>query len=42
VHLFQPFAIVDVITKDDRWTVAELEKSAAHFADVEFNLGKPY
>jgi NAD(P)-dependent dehydrogenase (short-subunit alcohol dehydrogenase family) len=42
VHLFQPFAIVDVIKKDSRWTVAELEKDAAHFADVEFDLRKPY
>jgi NAD(P)-dependent dehydrogenase (short-subunit alcohol dehydrogenase family) len=42
VHLFQPFAIVDVITSEDRWTVAELETAAAHFADVEFSLGKPY
>jgi NAD(P)-dependent dehydrogenase (short-subunit alcohol dehydrogenase family) len=42
VHLFQPFAIVDVISKDSRWTVAELEKDAAHFADVEFDLRKPY
>jgi NAD(P)-dependent dehydrogenase (short-subunit alcohol dehydrogenase family) len=42
VHLFQPFAIVDVIKKDSRWTVAELEKEGAHFADVEFDLRKPY
>jgi NAD(P)-dependent dehydrogenase (short-subunit alcohol dehydrogenase family) len=42
VHLFQPWAIVDKIEKNGRWTVAELEKQAAHFADVEFDLRKPY
>jgi hypothetical protein len=40
VSLFQPFAIVDNIHKDGRWTVEELEKEAARFADVEFNLGR--
>ena len=42
VHLFQPFAIVDAIHKDGRWTVDELAKSAAHFADVPFSLNRPY
>lgn len=42
VHLFQPFAIVDAIKKDGRWTVEELEKAAAHFADAPFNLNRPY
>lgn len=42
IHLFQPFAIVDAITKDNRWTVEELEKEAARLADVPFELGKPY
>lgn len=42
VHLFQPFAIVDAIEKDGRWTVEELVKAAAHFADVPFNLNRPY
>jgi NAD(P)-dependent dehydrogenase (short-subunit alcohol dehydrogenase family) len=42
VRLFQPFAIVDAVTKDGRWTVAELAKEAARFADVPFSLGKPY
>jgi len=42
VHLFQPWAIVDSIDKNGKWTVAELEKQAAHFADVEFDLRKPY
>lgn len=42
VHLFQPWAIVDKIDKNGKWTVAELEKQAAHFADVEFDLRIPY
>jgi NAD(P)-dependent dehydrogenase (short-subunit alcohol dehydrogenase family) len=42
VHLFQPFAIIDAITKDGPWTVQELQKEAARFADVPFDLGKPY
>jgi hypothetical protein len=42
IHLFQPFAIVDAITKDGTWSVEELQKEAAHFADVPFNLRKPY
>jgi NAD(P)-dependent dehydrogenase (short-subunit alcohol dehydrogenase family) len=42
VHLFQPFAIIDAIQKDGRWTVEELAKSAAHFADVPFSLNRPY
>jgi NAD(P)-dependent dehydrogenase (short-subunit alcohol dehydrogenase family) len=42
VQLFQPFAIVDGITKDGRWTVEELAKEAARLADVPFSLGKPF
>jgi NAD(P)-dependent dehydrogenase (short-subunit alcohol dehydrogenase family) len=42
VHLFQPFAIVDAIHKDGRWTVEELAKEAAHFADVPFQLNMPF
>jgi NAD(P)-dependent dehydrogenase (short-subunit alcohol dehydrogenase family) len=42
VHLFQPFAIIDKIEKDGRWTVAELEQRAARFADVPFNLNIPF
>jgi NAD(P)-dependent dehydrogenase (short-subunit alcohol dehydrogenase family) len=40
IHLFQPFAIIDGITKDGQWTVAELQEQAARLADVEFNLGR--
>jgi NAD(P)-dependent dehydrogenase (short-subunit alcohol dehydrogenase family) len=40
VALFQPFSIVDRISKDGRWTVAELQEQAARFADVEFDLGR--
>jgi NAD(P)-dependent dehydrogenase (short-subunit alcohol dehydrogenase family) len=41
VHLFQPFAIVDSITKEGRWTVQELATEAARLADVPFDLGQP-
>jgi NAD(P)-dependent dehydrogenase (short-subunit alcohol dehydrogenase family) len=41
IHLFQPFAIIDTITKEGRWTVEELATKAAHFAEVPFNLGQP-
>jgi NAD(P)-dependent dehydrogenase (short-subunit alcohol dehydrogenase family) len=40
VHLFQPFAIIDSIAKDGRWTVAELREQAARLADVPFDLGR--
>jgi NAD(P)-dependent dehydrogenase (short-subunit alcohol dehydrogenase family) len=40
VGLFEPFTIVERIHKDSRWTVEELEQQAAHFADVEFDLGR--
>ena len=40
VALFKPFSIVDRIRKDDRWTIEELQKEAAHFADVELDLGR--
>jgi NAD(P)-dependent dehydrogenase (short-subunit alcohol dehydrogenase family) len=42
VYLFQPWAIVDSVSTDHRWTVEELQKEAAHFAEVEFTLNKPY
>jgi NAD(P)-dependent dehydrogenase (short-subunit alcohol dehydrogenase family) len=41
IHLFQPFAIIDSITKDGRWTVEELAMQAARLADVPFSLGQP-
>jgi NAD(P)-dependent dehydrogenase (short-subunit alcohol dehydrogenase family) len=42
VGLFQPWAIVDTIKTDGRWTVEDLAKEAPRFATFEFNLGKPY
>ena len=42
VALFQPFAIVDTIKTDGRWSIEDLKKEAAHFATFEFHLGKPY
>ena len=41
VALFQPFAIVDRIDTDHRWTIDELRDQAAHFADVPFELNHP-
>jgi NAD(P)-dependent dehydrogenase (short-subunit alcohol dehydrogenase family) len=41
VQLFQPFAIIDGVSKDGRWTVAELETEAARLAEVPFSLGRP-
>jgi hypothetical protein len=41
IHLFQPFAIIDSISKDGRWTVEELATEAARLADVPFSLGQP-
>jgi NAD(P)-dependent dehydrogenase (short-subunit alcohol dehydrogenase family) len=40
VHLFQPFAIIDSVEKDGRWTVAELQQQAGRLADVPFELGR--
>lgn len=41
IHLFQPFAIIDSISKDGRWTVEELATEAASFEEVPFDLGQP-
>jgi NAD(P)-dependent dehydrogenase (short-subunit alcohol dehydrogenase family) len=40
VALFEPFTLVDRIQKDGRWSVEELQKEAARFADVEFDYGR--
>jgi NAD(P)-dependent dehydrogenase (short-subunit alcohol dehydrogenase family) len=42
VYLFKPFSIVDRIGKEGLWTVEELQKEAARFADVKFDLGHPF
>jgi NAD(P)-dependent dehydrogenase (short-subunit alcohol dehydrogenase family) len=42
VHLFQPFAIIDKIEKEGRWTVEELQAEAGRLADVPFDLGNPF
>ncbi len=42
VHLFQPFAIIDKIETEGRWTVEDLELEAARLADVPFDLGNPF
>jgi NAD(P)-dependent dehydrogenase (short-subunit alcohol dehydrogenase family) len=42
VHLFQPWALIDKIETDGRWTVEDLELQAAKFAEVPFDLGRPF
>jgi hypothetical protein len=42
VGLFQPFAIVDKIHADHRWTLDELKAEASRFADFEFALNRPW
>jgi NAD(P)-dependent dehydrogenase (short-subunit alcohol dehydrogenase family) len=42
VHLFQPWAIIDKIETEGRWTVEDLELEAARFAEVPFDLGNPF
>ena len=42
VELFQPWAIIDKIEKDGRWTLDELEKEGARLADVPFQLGSRF
>jgi NAD(P)-dependent dehydrogenase (short-subunit alcohol dehydrogenase family) len=41
IHLFQPFAIIDEVVKDGRWTIGELAEEAARLADVPLRLGRP-
>ena len=42
VHLFQPWALIDKVETDGRWTVEYLEIQAARFAEVPFHLGNPF
>jgi NAD(P)-dependent dehydrogenase (short-subunit alcohol dehydrogenase family) len=42
VHLFQPWAIVDKIKVDHKWSLQELQEQGPRLASVEFDLGKPY
>ncbi|WP_046317931.1 SDR family oxidoreductase [Mycobacterium sp. UM_Kg1] len=43
VQLFQPWSIIDRIDapSGERWTVADLQTKAAHFAEVPFELNHP-
>jgi NAD(P)-dependent dehydrogenase (short-subunit alcohol dehydrogenase family) len=41
VFLFKPFSIVDGISKEGFWTVEELQKEGAKFAEEELDLGHP-
>ncbi|MBW8764557.1 MAG: SDR family NAD(P)-dependent oxidoreductase [Microbacterium sp.] len=42
VHLFQPWALVDKIEVDHKWTLDELAEQGPRLAAYEFDLGKPY
>jgi NAD(P)-dependent dehydrogenase (short-subunit alcohol dehydrogenase family) len=42
VSLFQPFTVVDGISKEGLWTVEELAEEAGRFNDYKFDLGHPY
>jgi NAD(P)-dependent dehydrogenase (short-subunit alcohol dehydrogenase family) len=42
VLLFQPFAVVDGIETEGRWTVEALQAAAPRLADVPFTLNRPY
>jgi NAD(P)-dependent dehydrogenase (short-subunit alcohol dehydrogenase family) len=41
VHLFHPWAIVETIRKDGKWTVEELEKESAILHEHPFEYGHP-
>ena len=42
VQLFQPWAIVDAIEKDERWTVEELAREGKNLAEFPFQLNNPF
>ncbi len=42
VHLFRPWSIIDSIEANHRWTVDEVAAQSVRFADVDFDLGRPY
>jgi NAD(P)-dependent dehydrogenase (short-subunit alcohol dehydrogenase family) len=42
VHMFKPWSIVDAVSKDGYWEVDELAAAADKWADVEFDLGRPF
>jgi NAD(P)-dependent dehydrogenase (short-subunit alcohol dehydrogenase family) len=42
VSLFQPWAIIDTIEADHRWSIDELRDRASRFAETPFELNNPY
>jgi NAD(P)-dependent dehydrogenase (short-subunit alcohol dehydrogenase family) len=42
VHLFQPWALIDKVETEGRWTVEDLELQAGRLAEVPFALGNPF
>jgi NAD(P)-dependent dehydrogenase (short-subunit alcohol dehydrogenase family) len=41
IHLFQPFVIVDSLTKDGKWSIKELQDQAGRFQEFAFDYGHP-
>jgi NAD(P)-dependent dehydrogenase (short-subunit alcohol dehydrogenase family) len=42
VYLFEPFSIVERISKDGRWSVDELRIAAPRLQELKFDLGAPF
>jgi NAD(P)-dependent dehydrogenase (short-subunit alcohol dehydrogenase family) len=42
VELFQPFAVVDKISKDGRWSLEELAEAGPKLGEYQFDLGSPW
>jgi NAD(P)-dependent dehydrogenase (short-subunit alcohol dehydrogenase family) len=41
IHLFHPWAIVDTLKKDGKWTLDELQKEAGRLQEFDFEYGHP-
>ncbi len=41
IHLFQPFVIVDSLTKDGKWSIEELQDQGGRFQEFAFDYGHP-
>ncbi|MFC5746321.1 SDR family oxidoreductase [Actinomadura rugatobispora] len=41
IHLFHPWAIVDTLKKDGKWTIEELQKEAGRLHEYAFDYGHP-
>lgn len=41
VRLFEPWSLIDGVSRDHRWTVEELAEEAPRLGEVPFELGRP-